>query len=766
VAGHRKALIVAVDEYEHPGLRRLRSPTADAEALAAVLGDARIGEFEVSVVRNEPAYEIQSRIEDLFADAKADDLLLVHFSGHGLKGEAGDLYFAARNTRPNRLASTAVPADFVQKCVRSSRSRSIVLLLDCCYGGAFSQGVSVRAAGDVRVLDSFAPGKLGGGRGRAVITASNAMEYAFEGEQLTPDSHPTPSLFTSALVQGLASGEADLDEDGLVSLNELYGYVFDRVREQNPNQTPSRDIEMQGELYLAKSGRRRVRPAPLPPDLRVATEDVNPYARLGAVAELRTRLLSDNLPVAAGALEALRAMESADTRLVADAAASAVRELTVHLAPTSLDFGPVVVDGSSSPLHVEVSGPPLARALSVRASEPWIQWAGAPGGYTVSTQPPRAGLLAGTLTFHGPGGEVQITVAVQGQGVETERPRQDPTLSEPRPDLADREPHVPPAAAAPDSPLDHQPQTSREPAPLPVVAAGSQSPTSPSASDLARTFGSTEPHGGTEGLSAAVSPAPTAARRSRGSAWLIVSSILAALVALPTLFVPITVASESYDFPRFPALVVLAGAICVCVRRSRLFGVGLILAGVAVATWWVILSIGLLSTLPSSQKSGWIAQLVLNLLEVLFGVVVGLIVQRSGGLHLANVSYWQGRRRMLTISVLAGGLALLVNAAALGGIDGAWLIVATVWLAALAVGLPLLAVKTMPRQTRKGMLLGWLLSITGTYGSLIWLQNDAQITMAGLILFGLVLFGLSLPVQIISTIRYWREADPEPQPAP
>jgi uncharacterized caspase-like protein len=173
MAGRRKALIIAVDDYEHPGLRQLRSPTADAQALGAVLGDPRIGDFEVEVVRNQPAHEIQSHLEDLFCDARGDDVLLVHFSGHGLKGETGDLFFAASNTRPNRLASTAIPADFVQRCIRTSPSRSIVLLLDCCYGGAFSQGVAVRATGDVQVLDSFPTSRLGGGRGRAVITASN-----------------------------------------------------------------------------------------------------------------------------------------------------------------------------------------------------------------------------------------------------------------------------------------------------------------------------------------------------------------------------------------------------------------------------------------------------------------------------------------------------------------------------------------------------------------------------------------------------------------
>ena len=109
-----------------------------------------------------------------------------------------------------------------------------MLLLDCCYGGAFGAGVAVRAAGDVHVLDSFPTGRLGGGRGRAVISASNAMEYAFEGERLRDDALPEPSLFTAALVRGLATGEADRDEDGWVSLNELYDYVFDRVRGGQP----------------------------------------------------------------------------------------------------------------------------------------------------------------------------------------------------------------------------------------------------------------------------------------------------------------------------------------------------------------------------------------------------------------------------------------------------------------------------------------------------------------------------------------------------
>ena len=141
MGGERKALIVANDEYEHEALRRLMAPSADARALARVLGDRNIGGFSVDSVLNKPAHDVEARIEDLFADSQPDDLLLLHFSCHGLKSEAGELFFAARNTRPDRLGSTAIAADFIQRCIKSCRARSIVLFLDCCYGGAFGQGV-------------------------------------------------------------------------------------------------------------------------------------------------------------------------------------------------------------------------------------------------------------------------------------------------------------------------------------------------------------------------------------------------------------------------------------------------------------------------------------------------------------------------------------------------------------------------------------------------------------------------------------------------
>ena len=138
--------------------------------------------------------------------------------------------------------------------MRETRSRTVVLLLDCCYGGAFARGVTVRASGDVGVLDSFPRERQGSGRARAVITASGAMEFAIEGTRLADDSrHRRPSVFTAAVIEGLRTGEADRDQDGWISLDELYDYVFDKVREQTPNQSPNRHFELAGELFLARN---------------------------------------------------------------------------------------------------------------------------------------------------------------------------------------------------------------------------------------------------------------------------------------------------------------------------------------------------------------------------------------------------------------------------------------------------------------------------------------------------------------------------------
>jgi ABC-type transport system involved in multi-copper enzyme maturation permease subunit len=411
VSGQRKALIIAVDDYEHEGLGNLSAPSADAKELSRVLSDPRVGDFAVQVARNEPAHAIRRLVEDLFLESRPDDMLLLHFSGHGLKNDSGELFFAGSDTRPDRLGSTAVPAEFVHQSMHAARSRSVVLLLDCCYGGAFARGFRVRAAGNANVLSSFADGRPHDGRGRAVITASSAMEYAFEGGWLASKQDRHPSVFTSALVEGLATGDADRDEDGYVSLNELYDYVFEKVQERNPHQTPSRRFEMEGDLYVARSQRRRIRPAPMPEELQAALSDQSMYARRGAIPELGELLDSPDLPVAAGAYGALATLARTDVPYVAVLASATARHAEVRPEKAELTFG--IQRQGSEPAHrtVRLLGPHIARACTARASHDQIGVNLAPEGLDIWINTATPGILHGSVSVQGPTGTAEISVS-------------------------------------------------------------------------------------------------------------------------------------------------------------------------------------------------------------------------------------------------------------------------------------------------------------------------------------------------------------------
>jgi ABC-type branched-subunit amino acid transport system substrate-binding protein len=368
VDGTRSALIIASDDYTDPGLRRLRAPASDAQALAGVLRDPGIGGFEVRTLLNAPAHEVNLAVEEFFADRRPDDLLLLHVSCHGVKDEGGELYFATANTRLRRLGATAVAAEFVNRRMNRSRSRRVVLLLDCCYAGAFERGMTARAGPDVGIEEQF------GGRGRAVITASSAMEYAFEGEELADTLQAAPSVFTSALVEGLETGEADRDQDGMVALDELYDFVYDRVRAATPHQTPSKwTFGVQGDLYIARRARPVTTPAPLPPELQEAIQSPFAGIRIGAVHELERLLQARHAGLALAARQALERLADDDSRMVSAAAtealapAEAVPGPVAPRPPASATASPAVRAPSEPallppPLAPEPDGPPPREA--------------------------------------------------------------------------------------------------------------------------------------------------------------------------------------------------------------------------------------------------------------------------------------------------------------------------------------------------------------------------------------------------------------------
>jgi hypothetical protein len=246
--GRRLALVVAVTDYLDPSLRQLRAPAGDAADLRDLLADPEIGAFSVTSVINERAQQIRLAIEDFLFDRRPDDLLVVYLSCHGLVDLRRRLYFAARDTRKDRLASSGVEAHWLLEQLEDCRARRQVVILDCCFSGAFARG----SKGD----DDLGLGErlVGEGRGRVVLTASRGTEYSFEGEPVQGEDAARGSVFTSALVRGIRSGAADTDQDGYISVDDAYTYAFDQVRDAGGSQTPQRWLYgAEGSILLART---------------------------------------------------------------------------------------------------------------------------------------------------------------------------------------------------------------------------------------------------------------------------------------------------------------------------------------------------------------------------------------------------------------------------------------------------------------------------------------------------------------------------------
>jgi uncharacterized caspase-like protein len=205
----RFALLIANSSYADLELSKLMAPADDAADLSRVLENPEICGFQVEILHDQPAHKLSREIEKFFDDRQHNDLLLLYFSGHGITDLDRQLYFAAADTELNRhqvRRATAISAKFVNEVMGNSRARRQVLLLDCCHSGAFKEGMLAKGREGTAVIEQLQ------GQGRVVLTASNELQYSFEGDIVRGGGKR--SVFTRTLVEGLETGDADVDGDG------------------------------------------------------------------------------------------------------------------------------------------------------------------------------------------------------------------------------------------------------------------------------------------------------------------------------------------------------------------------------------------------------------------------------------------------------------------------------------------------------------------------------------------------------------------------
>jgi archaellum biogenesis ATPase FlaH len=320
--GERHALLISTGSYQDERFRLLGSATTDSEELADVLADPRIGDFEVKRIHDEPYFSIVETIGDFLADRNRDDTLLVYLSGHGVRNVEGELYFAATNTRPDRLDETAVPAERLARQISRSRARRILLLLDCCFGGAFPAGARPKSGDHVELPNLPSAGHV-------VIAATSAIEYAFEPDQ-ADSGPPRASVFTEAVLLGLRTGDADRDQDGVVTIHDLFSWLTESLREVSPAQTPTmHGSGLQGDFVVAKN------PSPISANMPTPHKDGSAGKKAGATGRAHQLVwLSDTMGQLLDELE----VHAADSGRIA--ARSAIPSGHADLDEVTMGFGP------------------------------------------------------------------------------------------------------------------------------------------------------------------------------------------------------------------------------------------------------------------------------------------------------------------------------------------------------------------------------------------------------------------------------------------
>lgn len=217
LSGPRKvwAVVVGVAAYNH--MPALRYTDDDAYRFYAFLRSVEGGglrEEQVRILVDEEATRenIIKTVKHLFGQAAPEDLVLFYFSGHGIKGAFLPIDFDGYN---NKLFY-----DELGTLIAESPATSRIILADACHSGGLFTDRSLQPTEEVV---TFYEPLVSHSQGTAILMSSKSEETSLESAGLRQ------GVFSHFLMRGL-SGEANTNNNNLVTMQELYDYIYVQVR--------------------------------------------------------------------------------------------------------------------------------------------------------------------------------------------------------------------------------------------------------------------------------------------------------------------------------------------------------------------------------------------------------------------------------------------------------------------------------------------------------------------------------------------------------
>jgi hypothetical protein len=204
-------LAVSSSESYAPGLPVLRYPELDLRRFVdAMTTMAGVGSKQIVIVRDGSLAEIKagfSKAKTILAalpKSPENSKFLFYYSGHA-------------DTKGLHFSDGSLERDEFHQLIAKVNADTKVAILDSCYSGALS-------AKGIKIAEEFAIPKaqFDEPTGAVFLAATSASDQAFEIDELKG------SLFTHHLTAGLY-GLADFNQDGLVTVEELYQHIYKQV---------------------------------------------------------------------------------------------------------------------------------------------------------------------------------------------------------------------------------------------------------------------------------------------------------------------------------------------------------------------------------------------------------------------------------------------------------------------------------------------------------------------------------------------------------
>lgn len=237
--GENYLFVVGIDKYQK--WLTLGNAVSDARGIVKVLTENFGFTLPVPPLYDEKATRknIEESLEQVRRTLSRDDNLVIFFAGHGhtrtdsigeeLAIESGYLIPVDGAGLQEDKLNTYLKIDHLLNLFSLYPARHVTLILDACHSGLALGGEAESYRSAVEYAQNL-ESKIS----RRVLTSARA-------DQLASDVGPLPnhSLFTGTMIEGLRTGKADIDKNGLITSSELGLYLEQEVSDySNGNQIP------------------------------------------------------------------------------------------------------------------------------------------------------------------------------------------------------------------------------------------------------------------------------------------------------------------------------------------------------------------------------------------------------------------------------------------------------------------------------------------------------------------------------------------------